>query len=468
MSTQLPNLTEEKPAPIPLPEIVLSLIKSQEPKVRKILIDLVYSLYSLIPDSMEQYSLSFWNLLKETKTDKNKFVREASLACLKKFGKILKESPDVKQFLAKGKKADMPHLKKRGNIRKGPKNKSFFKKEGPKSKRDKGGKPEGGQKRRVKTQMKKHSSKELVVKGGPRVGSERGPRQIKRRSQSPGKNDSRLRGKIINKRMNLKNVKGRLDLKKIKKEFAKKSLLKPKDKNKLDNSIEIEIAFKEPEKKIDYEKWYNQPDNEPSTIQFRESSGKGNANIPKEAPSFGEAQPEHNDDQQSAGVFVALPRRPRPNIPKDEAGPIEEETIPQQFSDEEEMMDKVKDNLQFERHDSPSQREIKMKRQPSEKMNNLPMRRSNQNQRFRAREGLAMGGLENKRTVSPRQPRNPNMQSTGSFLQQKHGVNSMRVGTGENDFGGNRTSWNRGVSDFRMNGKYLVLYIVLISIRAIY
>ena len=84
---------------IPLPSILLSLIKSADPKVKKILIDLVYSLYSLIPDLMGDYNLPFWNLLKETKTDKNKFVREASLACLKKFGDVLKESKQVQDIL---------------------------------------------------------------------------------------------------------------------------------------------------------------------------------------------------------------------------------------------------------------------------------------------------------------------------------------------------------------------------------
>ena len=80
---------EIQPAETPLPKLILHLIKNQDPKVRKILIDLVYSLYSLIPENMDEYSLDFWKLLKQTKTDKNKFVREASLACLKKFGAIM-------------------------------------------------------------------------------------------------------------------------------------------------------------------------------------------------------------------------------------------------------------------------------------------------------------------------------------------------------------------------------------------
>ena len=317
--------SEIEPLNSPLPGIILGLIKNSDPKVRKILIDLVYSLYSLVPDCMTNYSLSFWNMLKETKTDKNKFVREASLACLKKFGDILKESPEVRETLKGGKGGAKKG--KRTNIKKKGKNKAFFNKQDDED--EPAQREKNSQKRRGRKKMEKHSSKELIVKGNPGMhGSNSGRLEGAGGNRAQGKGDSKMRGKIINKKMNLKNVKGRLNIQKLKKEFAKKKQAEKKEK--IDD--EIEIAFKEPAEKIDYEKWMNEEQPEVTTVEPKTRRPRPKR-PQKKKPSPPREQPEPEEpDTENMGfeINIAVPAGPNPYAKKEKK--VEE--IPDQFSDE--------------------------------------------------------------------------------------------------------------------------------------
>ena len=263
---------------------------------------------------MSNYSLSFWNLLKETKTDKNKFVREASLACLKKFGEILKESPEVMESLKGGKSGQGKGKNKRVGIRKKGKNKAFFKKGEEEE--------EGSQKRRTK-KMNNHSSKELIVKGSPGMRESNSGRL----DSGGGKKDSQMRGKIVNKKMNLKNVKGRLNVAKLKKEFAKKNRGKSKEKKEDD----IEIVFKEPTEKIDYEKWMNEEEKDLTEFKMKEKPRKLKPKKKKKKPSFREIENERVSEPEDQGfeIHIAVPAGPNPYAKK-------KEEIPDQFSEEEE------------------------------------------------------------------------------------------------------------------------------------
>lgn len=386
------------PLGLPLPGIILSLIKNNDPKVRKILIDLVYSLYSLVPDCMSGFSLSFWNLLKETKTDKNKFVREASLACLKKFGDILKESPEVRETLkgAKGKA-------KRGGLKKKAKNKGFFKKGANADEGDKDGP-------RKKNKMNKYGSKELIVKGSPGLKASNSGRLNDLRSSSQG--GDKLRGTIINKKMNLKNVKGRLDIKKLKKQFAQKKKGQSQEKKEED----FEVAFKEPAEKIDYEKWMNEEPPEQTTVE--KPKAKRLRPRPKQAEREEEA-PRDEPQLESPEEFeinIAIPAGPNPYAKK-------EEPIPDPFSEEEEVPE--------------------------------PPRMANPDSRIsKKRRELQQHMLENRRAVSPRRPRGDSRkgvhQPTGGWAHPPPGPSeNLRIGTGNNEFrsefrGSKTSSWGGG------------------------
>ena len=284
-------MKEEKPSDTPLPEVILSLIGHGDPKVRKILIDLIYSLYSLIPDLMDKYNVQIWTLLKNTKTDKNKFVREASLACLKKFGPLLKESLPEK---AKKKSVKTrPGKKKR--------NKAFFdkNKKNPKKKSERG--------------MKHASSKEIKVKMGGSGGGEIGKDK-----------NIKMRGKIINKKMNLKNVKGRLDLKKLKAQFQQK---------KGEENDGIEIKFKEPEKKIDYQKWIEEPVAAIQTVELKKKNSKRKIMKKKSKKKVGFGAPSFEMVENKRGAS----RSPDRVVEDEMIQVIQDEKIPELFSDEEEM-----------------------------------------------------------------------------------------------------------------------------------
>lgn len=384
---------------MPLPDIILGLIKNQDPKVRKILIDLVYSLYSLVPDCMSNYSLSFWNMLKETKTDKNKFVREASLACLKKFGDILKESPEVMETL-KGGKHGHGKKGKRSNIKKKGKNKAFFNK---KDDEDEAGQREkNSQKRRVRKNMNKHSSKELIVKGSPGIrGSNSG-----RLEGAGGGKESKMRGKIINKKMNLKNVKGRLNIQKLKKEFAKKK----QSKSAENADDDIEIAFKEPTKKIDYEKWMNEEQPEMAPIEAKSKRIRPKRSKQKD-PSFRQAEHEPEPESENMGfeINIAVPAGPNPYAKKEKK--VEE--IPDQFSDE-----------------------------ASEEVPLAPVepRLRSQNSRIAEKRRELQAQLKHSRDISPRRriggrndfnsQRDPHMNAWRGMK----GPEEMRIGTGNADY----------------------------------
>lgn len=377
--------------------------------MRKILIDLVYSLYSLVPDCMSNYSLSFWNMLKETKTDKNKFVREASLACLKKFGDILKESPEVMETLKGGK--GIGKKGKRTNIKKKAKNKAFFNKQDEED--EPGRKEKNSQKRRGKKKLDKHSSRELIVKGNPGMrGSNSG--RLDAGSRSQGKNDSKMRGKIINKKMNLKNVKGRLDIQKLKKEFAKKK--KQENTEKIDD--EIEIAFKEPTEKIDYEKWYNEEEPEITTVKPK--TRRQRPKRPKKKnPSFDPVEPEPEErETENMGfeINIAVPAGPNPYAKKEKK--VEE--IPDQFSDE----------------------------ASDENAKPEPTMRS-QNSRIADKRRELQAQMKHSRDISPRR----RMVGRGDFTSQRNPTGNawqgmkgeeMRIGTGHAEYR----------SDFRKNSTW--------------
>lgn len=234
---------------------------------------------------MEKYNVEIWTLLKSTKTDKNKFVREASLACLKKFGPLLKESLPEKAKKKTG--------KSRGGKKK--KNKAFF---------DKNKKIN---KKKSETKLKGQSSKEIQLKSS--------------KSIKEGKN-SKMRGKIINKKMNLKNVKGRLDLKKLKAQFQQK---------KNEESEEIEIKFKEPEKKIDYEKWMNEETPEAQTVHLKKKESKKKTLNKKKSKKGGSFGPDFEIVTNEKNQERSKERNQDPELEV-----IQNERIPEPFSDEEE------------------------------------------------------------------------------------------------------------------------------------
>ena len=377
---------------------------------------------------MTNYSLSFWNLLKETKTDKNKFVREASLACLKKFGDILKESPEVMELIRDGKSYGGAKGKAKRGIKKKGKNKAFFNK----NKDDDNPKEKGAQKRRKKKGLHKPSSKELFVKANPGIrGSNSGRLETVGRSRSQGKKESQMRGKIINKKMNLKNVKGRLNIQELKKQFAKKNKSKEKKPND-----EIEIAFIEPAEKIDYEKWMNEDKPAPSTLVEKIKPKK----LHKKRAKPQSVEPEE-PAEEGFEINIAMPKGPNPYAKK------REETIPDQFSEEEtEQMVEA----------SP----------PME----MPARPSKPSRIAQKRLAL-QEDLENKRHISPRRPRRTDYremnQATGSWAQGSN----LRIGTGNNEYrsefrGVKSSAWSRGnESDQKEEINKFKTYVKLLNKR---
>lgn len=64
-------------------DTLITYISDKNPKTRKMCIDTLYALFSIDPKSTEEYKEQIYDVLQELKSDKNKFVREAALECLK-------------------------------------------------------------------------------------------------------------------------------------------------------------------------------------------------------------------------------------------------------------------------------------------------------------------------------------------------------------------------------------------------
>jgi hypothetical protein len=281
--------------------------------------------------------------------------------------------------------------------------------------------------------MNKYSSKELIVKGNPGMKGSNSGRLDDVRGSSQG--GGKLRGKIINKKMNLKGVKGRLDIKKLKKQFAQKNRSKSRDQDKDD----FEVAFKEPAEKIDYEKWMNEEPPEITTIEPKSKRLRPKRQRPKEPSSREiEEQPGEEPTEQFE-INIAIPAGPNPYAKKNEE-------IPDQYSEEEPQVE-------------------------AEPVMSKPKSRIAQK-----RMELQAHMMEEKRTRSPRRPRgdyNSEVnQPTGSWAGPAHGMtDKMRIGTGNNEYrsdfrGSKNSNWgNRGSGDHMEEINKFKTYVKLLNKR---